>query len=78
MIYNGTALIQAVGLVYQAATATTVISTTIYSSDTGGLLQSLVPTPGTVNWTTTTTMSPETPSIEASAFLLVAFGIRTQ
>ena len=36
-------LIQAVGLVCQAATATPVVSATMDTTGTGGLLQSLVP-----------------------------------
>ena len=43
-----TALIQADLLVYQAASATPVVSTTMGTSDSGGLLQSLVPTHGVV------------------------------
>ena len=42
-------LIPAVGLVYQAATATPVVSTTMGTSGTGGLLQSPVPARGDVN-----------------------------
>ena len=43
MTFNGTALIQAVGQVYQAATATPVVSTAVGTTATGGLLQSPVP-----------------------------------
>ena len=42
-----TALIQADLLVYQAATATPVVSPTMGTTATGGLLQSPVPTHGT-------------------------------
>ena len=69
-------LIQAVGLVYQAASATPVVSTSMASTGTGGLLQSPVPTHGHVGWTTTTTMFTATTSIATSAFLLVASGIK--
>ena len=48
MTFNGTVLIQAVGLVYQAATATPVVSAAMETAGTGGLLQSLVPTRGNV------------------------------
>ena len=41
-------LIQAVGQVYQAATASPVVSTTMGSTEAGGLLQSPVPTHGGV------------------------------
>ena len=70
-----TAPIQAVGLVYQAATAP-VFSNTIEASETGGLLQITVPTLGHVNWSAASTMSSETAPVEASAFLLVASGIK--
>ena len=76
MTCNGTALIQADLLVYQAASATPVVSSALVSTATGGLLQSPVPSHGLVYWTTTTTMSSETTTIEATAFLLVASGIK--
>ena len=76
MIYNGTALIQAVGLVYQAATATPVVSAAMVTTGTGGLLQSTVPTLGLVKWTTATTLSSDTPTFGTAAFLLVASGIK--
>ena len=41
--------IQAVGLVYQAATATPVVSATVGAAGTGGLLQRPVPTHGYVD-----------------------------
>ena len=69
-------LIQAVGLVYQAATATPVVSTAMGATGTGGLLQSPVPTHGHVVCTTTTTMSTDSAAIDSSAFLLVASGIK--
>ena len=69
-------LIQAVGLAFQAATATPVVSTTMGASGTGGLRQSLVPSRGDGYCTTATTMSSETASIGTTAFLLVASGIK--
>jgi hypothetical protein len=68
-------LIQAVGLVYQAATATPVVSSTMGTAGTGGLLQGLGPTRGSVGWTATTSLSAETATIETTAFLLVASGM---
>ena len=65
-------LIQAVGLVCQAATATPVVLATKEATETGGLLQSPVPTHGDVSCSTSTTMSTETTTIEALAFLRVA------
>jgi hypothetical protein len=70
-----TVLIQAVGLVYQAATATPVVSTKLGTTGTGGLLQSPVPTHGDGHCSTTATMSTGTTTFEKSAFLLVASGI---
>ena len=70
-------LIQAVGLVYQAATATPVVSIAMGTTGSGGLLQSPVPTRGIIVCTTSTAMSDETTSVETSAFLLVASGIKT-
>ena len=71
--------IQAVGLVYQAATATPpVVSTTMEATTApGGLLQSPVPTLGSVVWTSTATMSAGKAPIVTTAFLLVASGIKT-
>ena len=76
MTFNGTVIIQAVGLACQAATATPVVSTTMVAAGTGGLLQSPVPTHGGVYCTTSTSMSTVTPTIETTAFLLVASGIK--
>ncbi len=76
MTFNGTVLIQAVGQVYQAATTTPVVSTAVVTTATGGLLQSPVPTLGFVNCTTTTTFSSEESTVEPTAFLLVASGIK--
>ena len=76
IIYNGTALIQAVGLVYQAASTTGVVSATLAAKAPGGLLQSLVPAHGSVHCTTPTTMSAVTPTLRAQAILLVASGIK--
>ena len=70
-------LIQAVGLVCLAATATPVLSSTMATTGTGGLLQSPVPTLGDVLCTATSAMSSGTTTIETSAFLLVASGIKT-
>jgi hypothetical protein len=70
-------LIQAVGQVYLAATATPVLSSTMATTGTGGLLQSPVPTLGDVLCTATSAMSSGTTTIETSAFLLVASGIKT-
>ena len=76
MMYSGTALIQVVSVVYQAATDTPVVSAAVGSTGTGGLLQSPVPTHGIVHCSVSTTMSTETTTIEGTAFLLVASGIR--
>ena len=77
MTFNGTVLIQAVGQVYQAATATTpVVSASVDTTGTGGLLQSPVPTHGGVYCSTTSALSSEATMIEATAFLLVASGIK--
>ena len=71
-----TVLIRADLLVYQAATATPVVSTALGSTGTGGLVQSLVPTPGNVDWNSTTTVSYETPQATYStASQLVASGM---
>jgi len=72
-----TALIQAVGLAYQAATATGV-SATLGATECGGLLQSPVPTPthGYVLCTTATTLLAGTTTFVAAAFLRVASGIK--
>ena len=69
-------LIQAVGQVYQAATASPVVSTTLETTVAGGLLQSPVPTRGGVYCTTSSTVSTDPTSIGATAFLLVASGIK--
>ncbi len=69
-------LIQADLLAFQAATATPVVSATMGTAGTGGLLQSLVPTLGLVYWATTAALSTATSTVEASAFLLVASGIK--
>ena len=72
-----TALIQVVLLVFQAATATPVVSTSMVTTATGGVLQSPVPTHGYVYCTTTTTMLAEsTSTVETTAFLRVASGIK--
>ena len=70
------ALIQAVSMAIQAASAPPVVSSAMGTSATGGLLQSPVPTHGYVHCTTTTTVSTGTSSVETSAFLLVASGIK--
>ena len=80
-------LIQAVGLVYQAATAPPLVSTSMevvfvtgivgIASGTGGLLQSPVPTRGNMDWPTTTAISTEAAAFGTAAFLLVASGIKT-
>ena len=76
-MYSGTALIQVVGQVYQAAAATPVVSTTMVAAGTGGLLQSPVPTHGLGYCTIAAAMSSETTSAFATtAFLLVASGIK--
>ena len=69
-------LTRAVSLAFQAATASPVVSTSMDSSGTGGLLQSLVPAHGSVHCTTPTTMSAVTPTLRAQAILLVASGIK--
>ena len=60
----------------QAASATPLVSASMVTTDSGGLLQSPVPTHGVVNYTTTTTLSTATTTIETAAFLLVASGIK--
>ena len=70
--------IQAVGLVYQAATANPIISSPMETTEAGGrLIQRPVPTPGSVLCTTSTTMSPVLTSLGTLAGLLVASGIKT-
>jgi len=50
MTFNGTVIIQAVGLACQAATATPVVSAAMCTTATGGLLQKvLVPPHGGVH-----------------------------
>ena len=73
---RATALIQADLMVCQAATATPVVSAAMEATVTGGLLQSPVPTLGFVLCTSTSTMFTVTTSIENTAFLLVASGIK--
>ena len=80
---RATVLIQADLMVCQAASATllfvknpSVVSTSMEAAGTGGLLQRPVPTLGLVGWTTTTTMSSGTATIETTACLLVASGIK--
>ena len=68
--------IQAGGLVYQAATATPVVSATMGSTATGGLLQSPVPTLGNVYWVSTSTVSAEATTFVTSATQLAASGIK--
>jgi len=57
--------------------ATPMAATTMVTTATGGLLQSPVPTLGDVDWSTTSTMSTESTTIETAAFLLAASGIKT-
>ena len=64
--------IQAVSQAFQAATASPVVSASMEATASGGLLQSLVPTHGGVNWTSASTMSSDGAQSEATAFLLVA------
>ena len=71
-----TVLIRAVSLAFQAATATLVVSTSMETTEAGGLLQSPVPTLGDVNWTTSTAVSAGTTTVKTTAFLLAASGIR--
>ena len=71
------ALIQAVLMVFQAATATPVVSATLETTATGGLLQSPVPTRGIVYCSMATTLSAEkAASVVTTAFLLVASRIK--
>ena len=70
------ALTRAVSLAFQAASATPVVSSALGTAGTGGLLQSLVPAHGYVDWAAAATVSPETSTIVATAFLLVASGIK--
>ena len=69
-------LIQAVGQASQAATATPVVSATMGSTATGGLLQSPVPTLGNVYWVSTSTVSAEATTFVTSATQLAASGIK--
>ena len=69
-------LIQVVSLAWEAAPATPVVSSTLKTPATGGLLQSPVPTRGIVDWADTTTMSTITAALDSTAFQLVASGIR--
>lgn len=71
-------LIQAVGLVCQAASSTIVVSPTKSTRVAGGLLQIcfLILTRGPVNWMTTTTLSGEATKVPKSAYPLVASGIK--
>ena len=62
--------------VYQAAHATPVVSASMVTSGTGGLLQSLVPTHGVVICTTSPAMSTGTAAIDTAATQLVASGIK--
>ena len=71
-----TVLIQADSLDFQAATATTLVSATMGTAGTGGLLRSLVPTHGGGHCTTTTTMSTEAAAIGSAASLLAASRIK--
>ena len=72
-----TALIQAVGQVFQAADSTPVLSSTMEASGTGGLLQRLVLLDlGSVNCSATTPMSSETTACRTTAPQLVASGIK--
>ena len=63
--------IQVAGLVYQAAFAAPVVSTTMGTAGPGGLLQRqrAVPSQGYVIWTIT----PAVPTSKASAFVALAF-----
>jgi len=70
------ALIQAVSMAIQAATATPVVSATMGTTGYGGLLQSPVPTHGSMDWAAASAMSAEATTFEAAAFLLVASGIK--
>ena len=76
MTFNGTVLIQADLLAFQAATATPVVSSTMDSTETGGLLQSPVPTHGGVHWAATPTLFTGSATVDTTAFLLVASGIK--
>jgi hypothetical protein len=71
-----TALIRADSLAFQAASATPVGSAAVEASDTGGRLQSPVPTLGGVFWSTTSTMFTDTTTVGTMASQLVASGIK--
>jgi len=73
-----TALIQADLLVYQTATAFPVVSTSMATSEIGGLLQSLVPPRGCVYCSTAASMSTEATTITTTVTRFVASGIKTQ
>jgi hypothetical protein len=47
------------------------------ATEPGGLLQSLVPAHGNMSCSAASTMSSGTTTVETSAFLLVASGIKT-
>ena len=63
-------------LVYQAATAGPVVSSSMEATVSGGLLQIPITTLGIVQCLAPTTMSAASPSIATTAFLLVASGIK--
>ena len=71
-----TVLIQADSMAFQAAYAYSVVTATLDTPVPGGLLQSPVPTRGDVYCTAATTMSTEAATVETTAFLLVASGIK--
>lgn len=77
------ALIQVASVAYQAATSTKTpsvlaVSTSMDTSDSGGLLQQIsVPTHGYMHWATITSMSNGSATFEATAYPLVASGIKT-
>ena len=75
MVVAVTALIQADLLVCQAATATPLVSATLGTTATCGLLQSQVYSRGDVDCTAATAVSAGTTTIVTTAFLLVASGM---
>ena len=69
-------LIQADLMAFQVAFASPGVSTTMVIAVTDGLLQSLVPSHGNVDWSKTMSMSSGATTFNTWAFLFVASGIK--
>ena len=69
--------IQAVGQAFQAdSTTLCLVSTTLVTTPTGGLLHRPLTTLGNIGCSTTMTISSDPSLLEVTAFLLVASGIK--